>query len=322
MRILLTGTTGQVGGALCAPLANLGTVIAVNRSQLDLSRPEAISEALDHLKPDLIVNPAAYTAVDRAEAERLLAFRVNADAPRAMAIWAARHKVPLVHFSTDYVFDGSGKTPRLEDDEPAPLSTYGASKLAGEAAIRAANGEHLIIRTSWVYANQGQNFMLTIVRLAAERQELRIVSDQFGAPTSARVIADAVVKILGLTRTGARFSSEFNNVINVVTSGETSWHGFATAIVAGLKNRGIDIEAERVVPIGTDEYPTRATRPRNCRLDLGRLNGIFGIKTLSWREALEVELDELADFRRAPISPVEPAFANSKDERSSLVKGS
>src|SRR5882724_5970763 len=145
VRILLTGTTGQVGAALCAPLADLGTVIPVNRDQLDLSRPDAISEALDRLKPDLIVNPAAYTAVDRAEDERLLAFRVNADAPGALAIWAARHDVPLIHFSTDYVFDGSGERPWREDDVPSPLSTYRASKLAGEAAIRAANGQHLII---------------------------------------------------------------------------------------------------------------------------------------------------------------------------------
>jgi dTDP-4-dehydrorhamnose reductase len=316
VRILLTGRTGQVGGALCAPLGDLGTVISPDRSQLDLSRPEAISDALDQLKPSLIVNPAAYTAVDRAEDERLLAFRVNADAPKAIAIWAARHKVPLVHFSTDYVFDGSGERPWREDDAPGPLSTYGASKLAGEAAIVAVGGEHLIIRTSWVYANRGQNFMLTIARLAAERKELRIVSDQFGAPTSARVIADAVMKVLTAKQADpATLFLHECGIINVSSSGETSWCGFAAAIVAGLKNRGLHVETECVVPIKAEEYPTKARRPRNSRLDLGRLQEIFGIRTLSWQEALEIELDELADFRRTSISPAEPMFDRPRAER-------
>lgn len=316
MRILLTGTTGQVGRALFAPLARLGTVLSINRSQLDLSRPETIGQAFDRLKPDLIVNPAAYTAVDRAEDDRQLAFRVNADAPGAMAAWAARHNVPLVHFSTDYVFDGSGAAPWREDDVPAPLSTYGASKLAGEKAVRAAAGEHLIIRTSWIYSNHGQNFMLTMARLADQRKELRIVADQFGAPTSARVIADAVMKILDFKRAGpvCRFSTGCN-VINIASSGETNWHGFASAIIAGLKNRGINVETERVVPIRTEDYPTKARRPHNCRLDSHRLNEVFGIKMLPWRDALDIELDELADFRGISISPVQPALANSGDER-------
>jgi dTDP-4-dehydrorhamnose reductase len=316
MRILLTGTTGQVGGALLAPLATLGTVLSVNRSRLDLSRPETIAEVLDHLRPDLIVNPAAYTAVDRAEDERLLAFRVNADAPGAMAIWAARHDVPLVHFSTDYLFDGSGKAPWREDDTPSPLSVYGDSKRAGEVAIRAAGGPHLIIRTLWVYANHGQNFMLTVLRLAAERKELRIVADQFGAPTSAGVIADAVRKIL--SRKAADIGNPFLHgcgVINVSCAGETSWHGFAAAIVGGWKARGFSVETERLVPIRTEEYPTKAKRPRNSRLDSGRLNGIFGIRMPSWREALETELDELVDFSRAPISPVDATFENLSEER-------
>jgi dTDP-4-dehydrorhamnose reductase len=320
MRILLTGATGQVGRALFAPLASLGTVLSINRSQLDLSRPETIGEAFDHLKPDLIVNPAAYTAVDRAEDERLLAFRVNADAPGAMAVWAARHSVPLLHFSTDYVFDGSGTAPWREDDVPAPLSAYGASKLAGENAVRAAGGEHLIVRTSWIYSNHGQNFMLTMARLADQRKELRIVADQFGAPTSARVIADAVVKILNFTQAGpvCRFSTG-SNVVNIASSGETSWHGFASAIIAGLKNRGINVETERVVPIGAEDYPTKARRPQNCRLDSRRLNELFGIKTLAWREALDIELDELAEFRGISISPVQPALVNSNDGRLTLL---
>jgi dTDP-4-dehydrorhamnose reductase len=274
---------------------------------------------MDRLRPDLIVNPAAYTAVDRAENERSLAFRINADAPGAMAIWANQHNVPLIHFSTDYVFDGSGERPWCEDDVPSPLSTYGASKLAGEAAVRVAGGAHLIIRTSWVYSNHGSNFMLRIARLAAERKELSIVSDQFGAPTSARVIADAVVKILARKKADLvdRLSSECR-VMNVSSSGETSWHGFATAIVSGLGERGIEIETQRVVPIRADEYPTKAERPRNSRLDLARLERIFGVKTMSWQQALEIELDELTGLRGVSIAP-EQAFKHAKDRRQTTV---
>lgn len=316
MRILLTGTTGQVGGALCGPLAELGEVISVNRTQLDLSRPETIAETLNELKPDLVVNPAAYTAVDRAEDERSLAFRVNAEAPGALAAWAARSNVPLIHFSTDYVFDGSGERPWCEEDLPSPLSTYGASKLAGEAAIRAAAGTHLIIRTSWVYANTSSNFMLTIARLAIARKELSVVADQYGAPTSARLIADAVVKILaqGEGVLNDRLSRG-RGVVNLTSSGETSWHGFATAIVSGMVERGIEVKVDRILPITADNYPTKAKRPRNSRLDARRLAESFGIKTMSWQNALEVELDELAEFYRSSISPKPPAgYAEGEPE--------
>ena len=304
MRILLTGTTGQVGGALCGRLADLGEVIPVNRTQLDLARPETVTAALDLLKPDLVVNPAAYTAVDRAEDERALAFRVNAEAPGIIAAWGARHDVPLIHFSTDYVFDGSGKRPWREDDLPSPLSTYGESKLAGEAAVRAADGVHLIVRTSWVYSSVGSNFMLTIARLAAARKELSVVADQFGAPTSARVIADAVMKILTLEEAGlVDRLSQARGVINITCAGETSWHGFATAIVDGLVQRDIDVKTERILPITTDDYPTRAKRPSNSRLAPGRLAETFGVRTMYWQTALEVELNELARNCRTLISP-------------------
>jgi dTDP-4-dehydrorhamnose reductase len=246
------------------------------------------------LRPDLIVNPAAYTAVDLAEDERELAFRVNAEAPAAMAHWAARRGVPLLHFSTDYVFDGSGEAPWREDDAPAPLSVYGASKLAGEDAIRTAGGPHLVVRTSWVYAAEGRNFLRTIARLAGERKELKIVADQFGAPTSARMIADAVVKILRpqLSSGGRPFERD-GGVVNVSASGETSWHGFAAAIVAGLQRRGVRLAVEAVIPIAAAEYPTRARRPQNSRLDHGRLNDTFGVVMPSWGEGLETELDEM-----------------------------
>jgi dTDP-4-dehydrorhamnose reductase len=295
MRILLTGVTGQVGAALRAPLESAGSVIAADRSLLDLSRPEQLHSALDRISPDLIVNPAAYTAVDRAEDERELAFRVNADAPGVIARWAAGRGVPLVHFSTDYVFDGSGVRPWREDDPTGPLSVYGASKLAGEQAIRSAGGPHLIIRTSWVYAAHGSNFLRTIARLARERTELRIVADQFGAPTSARLIAAAVADILKNSRPhlAERFAAA-GELVNVSASGETTWHGFATTIMEGLKDRNVPLVARSIQPIPTEAYPTKARRPANSRFDLSRLRSVFGIDTQTWDEALAAEVDRLA----------------------------
>lgn len=290
MRILLTGATGQVGGALRGPLSAIGTVLAVDRRALDLSQPETIAVALDRIRPDLIVNPAAYTAVDLAEDERDMAFRVNGDAPGAMALWASARGVPLVHFSTDYLFDGSGDAPWLEESEPAPLSVYGASKLAGEKAIRDAGCRHLIVRTSWVYASEGRNFLRTIARLAVERTELRIVSDQLGAPTSARMIADAVGAILQQELAGDPFTDR-GGPINLTASGVASWYLFASAIVAGMKQRGATLAVRNVFPIATSDYPTKAIRPLNSRLDQCRLLNLFSIQMPSWQEALEVELN-------------------------------
>lgn len=300
MRIVLTGVTGQVGSALTGTLDRLGTVVPADRSLLNLAASSTIAQALDRLSPDLIVNPAAYTAVDRAEDERELAFAVNAEAPGAMAEWAARNGVPLVHFSTDYVFNGQGEEPWREDSATGPLSVYGASKLAGEEAIRKANPAHLIVRTSWVYAARGTNFLRTIARLARERTELKIVADQIGAPTSARVIADAVLGVLGsdLANLAHRFARA-DGIVNVAASGETSWHGFATGIIQGLKDRGISLAVQSVLPIGSQEYPTKATRPNNSRFDLTRLRETFGLTTPSWTAALDSELDELArEIRR------------------------
>jgi len=295
MRFLVTGVTGQVGGALVEPLRAAGTIVAADRTILDLARPDAIPAALDRIAPDLIINPAAYTAVDRAEDEADLAFRVNGLAPGALARWAAARGVPLVHFSTDYVFDGAGSRPWREDDPTGPLSVYGASKLAGENAVRAAGGPHLVIRTSWVYAAKGANFLRTIARLARERAELRIVADQFGAPTSAALIADAVSRIVAMRGEGLaqRFAAA-GGLVHMAASGETSWRGFAATIVDGLKARGVALAAERVTPIATADYPTKARRPANSRLDLTRLKQAFGIETLHWTDALAPELDRLA----------------------------
>jgi dTDP-4-dehydrorhamnose reductase len=294
-RILLTGTSGQVGSALHPLLQADAELLTPQRAQLDLSNPRSLVNALDQIAPDLIINPAAYTAVDRAEDESELAFRVNAEAPAVLARWSAQHNVPLIHFSNEYVFDGSGEKPWSEDSPTAPLSAYGASKLAGEKAIQETGCSHLIVRTSWVYAPQGANFLRTIVRLARERKELRIVADQIGAPTSARVIANAVNTILQTNKLDLpRAFANSGNVVNIVCAGETSWHGFAVAIVNGLKARGVELTVQTVVPIGTADYPTKAARPGNSRLDLSRLKDSFRITPPIWTEALTIELDELA----------------------------
>jgi dTDP-4-dehydrorhamnose reductase len=299
MRILLTGINGQVGSALWGPLTSLGTVLAADRTVFDLSRPSELPGILDAMAPDLIVNPAAYTAVDQAEDEQEMAYCVNAEAPRAMARWAASNDVPIVQFSTDYVFNGHGDRPWRENDPTAPLSVYGASKLAGEIAVRKAGGRHLIIRTSWVFASKGKNFLNTIARLASERSELCIVADQVGAPTSARSLAEGLISILGVAdRDGrneiARRFDAADGLVHMSTSGETSWHGFACAIVDGLRNRGAEFAVRSVLPIQTREFPTKAVRPLNSRLDMGRLEKALGVWMPSWRDALDQELDELS----------------------------
>jgi dTDP-4-dehydrorhamnose reductase len=302
MRILVTGVTGQIGGALLSRLPASATAIAADRSVLNLAAPQTIPATLDRLAPDIIVNPAAYTAVDRAEDEPTLAMRVNGEAPGTIARWAAAQGVPLIHFSTDYVFDGSGDRPWREDDAPQPLSAYGKTKLAGENEIRAAGGAFLIVRTSWVYAATGKNFLRSISSLARERKELRIVADQIGAPTSAALIGDMVARMLsGGSEKLRQCSVQSGGLVHMAAAGEASWHGFACAIVEGLKARGIELAVERVVPISTDQYPAKARRPRNSRLDLTRLQSVFGITPAHWRDALAPELDHLArEFSNAP----------------------
>jgi dTDP-4-dehydrorhamnose reductase len=303
MRILVTGVSGQVGGALL-PLLRQHDVIGADRAALDLSDPDRIEVALDRLKPEFIINPAAYTAVDKAEDERELATRVNATAPGALARWARSRNVPLIHFSTDYVFGGGGTALWHESDATAPLSVYGSSKLAGEEAIRAAGGSFLIIRTSWVYAARGANFLRTILRLARERKELKIVADQIGAPTPAPVIAETVVGLVSGGREAfAARARDAQGLVHFAAGGETSWHGFATAIVEGLRARGVPLAVEQVIPIPTEAYPTRAIRPRNSRLDLSRIREVFGVSPLHWRDALDRELDALKADLAAELQP-------------------
>ena len=292
MRILLTGASGQVGSALLPLLRTRGTVLAPTEMDFDLSKPAAVAAQLDELKPDFIVNPAAYTAVDKAEDEVDLAMLINAEAPGAIARWAAASNVPLVHFSTDYVFDGSGDRAWREDDLPGPLSVYGRSKLAGEEAVRRSGAPHLVVRTAWVYAAKGANFMRTMVRLARERETLRVVADQMGTPTSARSIAAALTGIIdqGISNLPAAFARG-GGVVHLTNSGSTSWHGFASAIVDGLRGRRVALKATEVVAITTADYPTRAVRPANSRLELTRLQTVYGLSPLTWQEALAMELD-------------------------------
>lgn len=295
MHVLVTGASGQVGSATAQCLKSCARMSPTDRADLDLSKPDTIPAILDKIAPDLIINAAAYTAVDRSEEEPALAHRVNAEAPGAMAQWCASHDVPLIHFSTDYVFDGHGTRPWSEDDSSRPLSVYGASKLAGEERVRAAGGCSLIIRTSWIYAASGANFLRKIAELATAREELRVVVDQIGAPTSAALIADSLRHMLasGLPafRKGA---NEAHGLVHLAASGEASWYDFATRIVEGLKSRGIRLVTERVVPVRTEDYPFRAPRPLNSRFNLGRLRAVFGITPPHWQEGLHPELDKLA----------------------------
>jgi dTDP-4-dehydrorhamnose reductase len=262
----------------------------------------------------ITANQAAIIALFRAihrnvrqpEDEVDLAFRVNAQAPRILARWAATNSVPIVHFSTDYVFDGSGQRPWREDDPTCPLSVYGTSKLAGEIGVREIGGVHLVVRTSWVFSSTGTNFLNTILRLASEQAALRIVSDQFGAPTSARSIAHGIMSIISGSagspmqinmETIARKFSQVDGLLHMSNAGETNWCGFACAIVEGLRARGFPLAVREIVPIATKDYPTRALRPRNSRLDLTRLDEQFGLQMPHWHDALTHELADLASRR-------------------------
>ena len=277
MRILLTGGNGQVGWELQKTLAPLGELTALGRAELDLRDGARIGEAVRAAKPDVIVNAAAYTAVDKAESERDLAFAVNAVAPGVLAGEAKRSGALLVHYSTDYVFDGTKPTPYVEDDVPNPINVYGASKLAGERAIAASGCRFLILRTSWVYGPRGSNFMLTMLRLSRERAEIKVVDDQVGAPTSSLAIARATAQVL---RPGA------HGTYHLSAAGQVTWCGFARAI---LGRAGI---ATPVTAIRTEDYPAAAKRPRNSRLDCSRLLTDFGISLASWEEQLsEVTFD-------------------------------
>lgn len=301
MRILVTGVTGQIGSALTSRLSPFGTVIPADRTVIDLSAPREIAAQLEALAPDIVVNPAAYTAVDKAEDDRDLAFLVNETAPRAIARWTADNDVPFIHFSTDYVFDGSGTTPWKESDSPSPISVYGVSKLAGEVAIQSVGGPHLIVRTSWVYAPSGTNFLRTVMRLAQERDELRIVADQFGAPTSAAIVAEAIAALFAAPGGISDVIARDGGLIHLAASGTTTWYEFAGAIVDCLQAKGHPLKVTRIVPIAADDYRAKARRPLNSRLDLTRLSLAFGISTPHWLAGLEATISGVQD-KRAGVS--------------------
>lgn len=287
MKILLTGSNGQVGWELRRTLACLGEVVACDSKTLDLSDADAIRRVVREVAPRFIVNPAAYTAVDRAESESERAHAVNAVAPGVLAEEAESLEATLVHYSTDYVFDGSGETLWREDDATGPLNVYGASKLAGEQAIRNACRRHLIFRTSWVYGTRGANFLLTMRRLMRERPELKIVADQIGAPTWCRMLAEATALILAQQVSPARGADrpESWGVYHMTNAGETSWHGFASAIQA-LDGSG----TTRLTAIPTCEYPLPATRPLNSRLNNDKLAQTFGVRLPDWHTALTLAM--------------------------------
>jgi len=321
-KILVTGINGQVGHALMLALAKetalAHSVVGLDRSQLNLAHEDEIRRVIQALKPDLIINPAAYTAVDKAETEPELAYAINATAPRVLAEEAAKIGARLIHFSTDYVYSGTKTGFYSEQDATEPLSVYGKSKLAGEDAIRRVGLPHLIFRTSWVYGAYGQNFLKTILRLAAEREQLRIVADQFGAPTASTSIAQAIIGVVqhwhsdGATSdlsasdqlARGESASTKSGIYHLVNAGQTTWHGFATAIIEDytrLQQRSgsscggamLKVSAENIEAISTAEFPTPAVRPANSRLDCAKLAGDFSVKLPHWREALMHELQVL-----------------------------
>jgi dTDP-4-dehydrorhamnose reductase len=243
----------------------------------------------------LIVNPAAYTAVDNAESDRDAAFAINAVAPGVIAGWASRHDVPLIHFSTDYVFDGSGDRPWREDDATGPLNVYGESKLAGEHAVRQSGASALIVRTSWVYSAGGRNFLRTMIDLMREKPELHVIGDQTGAPTSAHQIASAIAAIVhNHVDDLPRVFAASKGAVHLAASSVTSWHGFAEAILDGLRKRGMPAATRSIARIASKDYPVKAQRPLNSRLDLSRLRDVFGIVPEPWHTALARELDLIA----------------------------
>lgn len=292
-KILLLGRNGQLGWELQRSLAVLGDVVALERHSPqhvgDLSRPEALRQTVQAIAPDVIVNAAAYTAVDRAESEAALAQTINATAPEVLAQEAQKLGAWLVHFSTDYVFDGTGEQAWREDDAPAPLSVYGQTKLEGEQRIVQACERHLVLRTSWVYGAHGQNFLKTMLKLGRERELLTVVADQIGAPTGAELLADATAHALRQ----ALHAPEKAGLYHLTASGSTSWHDYARQILACAQTLQPQTSVAEVKPIGTADYPTAARRPLNSRLDTTRFEKTFGLHLPQWQTGVERVVREL-----------------------------
>jgi len=298
-RILLTGATGQVGGELLKTLKSLGDVIAPDRAMMDLANATSIRETIRTVRPRWIVNPGAYTAVDKAESEPELAYAINAEGVKVIGEEARALGAGVIHFSTDYVFDGSGNEPYVETDAVGPVSVYGSSKLAGEKALVESGAGHMIFRTSWVYGAKGKNFLLTILKLARERETLKIVADQHGAPTWSRDLARMTAQVIEGCEAAAQKDglkavlSDASGIYHAAGSGETTWFGFAAEAVQLQHERAPGVRFAAVEAIQTSQYPTPAKRPSNSRLNCNKLTERFGWTMMAWRDSLRVVLSEL-----------------------------
>lgn len=291
-KILVFGRSGQVGWELRHKLACLGQVSCMGSAEVDFSQPDSIRSAVRSVEPAVIVNAAAYTAVDKAESEPAIAMAINGTAPGVLAEEAKRLGSILVHYSTDYVFDGTKQGSYVETDPPNPQNVYGKTKLAGDEAIQSAGGEYLILRTSWVYGARGSNFLFTMLRLAKERTELRIVDDQTGAPTTSECIAQATADVLAqlLAPTGGGLQGR-SGIYNLTNAGETTWFGFAKALLT----RQYGAATPKLIPIATSEFPRPARRPANSRLSCQRLEDTLGVRMPHWKHALSLVLETLAE---------------------------
>lgn len=297
-KVVVFGPTGQIGWELVRSLQGFGDVSAIERAQADLTNPPRVSALIDSLKPQWVVNCAAYTQVDAAEEEPERANLINAEAVSAMATACARANATLVHYSTDYVFDGAKSSAYLENDRTEPLGVYGRSKLLGEEAIRASGAAHLILRTSWIYAARGANFLQTMLRLVHERDELRIVDDQFGAPTWARFVAVATTAMMWQIRRDAltREHVRAGTTVHLANAGRTSWHTFAIEIFNFMSACGFRVPC--ILPVSTEQYGARAPRPRNSQLDLSLLKRQWEVKPPDWRVSLHMCLEEVTLLQR------------------------
>jgi dTDP-4-dehydrorhamnose reductase len=300
MKILVLGTSGQVGYELLSALAPIGEVVGAVRTpgknaHVDLNDHASLESALDASNADIVINAAAYTAVDRAEDDAAAAQRINADALADIGAWAKKHNRLVVHYSTDYVFDGEGNRPYREDDATSPLGVYGRTKLAGEIALRDSGCDHFIFRTAWVYASRGKNFLLTMLKLGAERDEVRVVNDQHGAPTSARLIASTTATVLQrwLALDAAR-KQQVLGTYHLCAAGECTWYEFARAIFDDAQSGGLIERSPRVTAIATADYPTPAKRPRYSVLDTTKIRDTFGVDLPDWKKGLQDVIGELA----------------------------